>query len=93
MSLRPLIEQKTYINAYPFPFCLVKIWSEDHFVPFVVLGCGAVRCGFVISSWLGWCVVVRRFVCGLRGLQGWDVHVVEVIVYVDVTFLRVGRIS
>lgn len=52
MSLRPLIEQKTYTNAYPFPFYLVKIWSQDHFVPFVVLSCGAVRCGFVIS--LGW---------------------------------------
>ena len=47
MSLRPLIEQMTYINAYPFPFYLVKIWSEDHFVPSVVLGCGAVRCGAV----------------------------------------------
>lgn len=52
MSLRPLIEQRTCINAYPFPFYLVKIWSEDHFVPSVVLGCGAVRCGFFIS--LGW---------------------------------------
>ena len=47
MSLRPLIEQKTHINAYPFSFYLVKIWSEDHFVPSVVLGCGAVRCGAV----------------------------------------------
>lgn len=54
MSLRPLIEQKAYINAYPFPFYLVKIWSEDHFVPFIVLGRGALRCGAVLSYlWVG----------------------------------------